>query len=725
MNCTNCNSPLKEGAKFCTSCGTKVMGQIPISHCENCNSPLKEGVKFCTNCGTKVSESTGIEKPQEVIKIQNDIKSGSIKEVDNFSVVKHKLVWNIQKGEVARVISEEEFSNYSQVVGLIVNEGTKALIRLNGEVVAEISSGVYDFVDQSELDKELKKTDVMTPIKRGFGIMVNLFKKAKPKVESVPGLDSFISKLQKGNVFSVVLVLDVPITLLFGKEHSDNNEFTEFVPLKVQAKNLDLELGIRAQFKITKVIEFAKQYLLSNNSVTTNMIVAQSAPIIGAAVRRIIAQYDIEESIVPQNCIDRIDEHLKSQNSEILAGLSLLKIVEVTVVSDDLERFRALNQELYLTQREMEYLQRTNDFKNRLTDIENQQIIYQSRSDLDLNKSLQEINKDKILSEDELDKFYMLLSRERKIRDAKNEDEIEAALHDIEKTGLMRDEDLERLKYQIATDSHKRGFTLEMMRLKDSITYETTLKNAEIEFQTNYVRAEVEQARLRDDYDDERYRKQVALEVEAQRAALDIKRQQQQQDEDIEDRRSKRQMDDFMRMAELKQSMQNQTNEHEINIMKAEQEAKLKMREASQNFTAEQMMAMAANENLDAEAAREFARSFSAGKEAEVLKESAEKMDKLSQARVDDMKEMMRAMMDHNQAVTSSLAYSKEESKNEYKERLNIEQQRLDRTQDSALNYTTRNNIGMQQSAGGRVCGNCNNTNPKEARFCEHCGNEI
>ena len=408
-----------------------------------------------------------------------------------------------------------------------------------------------------------------------------------------------------------------------------------------------------------------------------------------------------------------------------MAGLSLLKIVEVTVVSDDLERFRALNQELYLTQREMEYLQRTNDFKNRLTDIENQQIIYQSRSDLDLNKSLQEINKDKILSEDELDKFYMLLSRERKIRDAKNEDEIEAALHDIEKTGLMRDEDLERLKYQIATDSHKRGFTLEMMRLKDSITYETTLKNAEIEFQTNYVRAEVEQARLRDDYDDERYRKQVALEVEAQRAALDIKRQQQQQDEDIEDRRSKRQMDDFMRMAELKQSMQNQTNEHEINIMKAEQEAKLKMREASQNFTAEQMMAMAANENLDAEAAREFARSFSAGKEAEVLKESAEKMDKLSQARVDDMKEMMRAMMDHNQAVTSSLAYSKEESKNEYKERLNIEQQRLDRTQDSALNYTTRNNIGMQQSAGGRVCGNCNNTNPKEARFCEHCGNEI
>ena len=280
MNCTNCNSPLKEGAKFCTSCGTKVMGQIPISHCENCNSPLKEGVKFCTNCGTKVSESTGIEKPQEVIKIQNDIKSESIKEVDNFSVVKHKLVWNIQKGEVARVISEEEFSNYSQVVGLIVNEGTKALIRLNGEVVAEISSGVYDFVDQSELDKELKKTDVMTPIKRGFGIMVNLFKKAKPKVESVPGLDSFISKLQKGNVFSVVLVLDVPITLLFGKEHSDNNEFTEFVPLKVQAKNLDLELGIRAQFKITKVIEFAKQYLLSNNSVTTNMIVAQSAPII-------------------------------------------------------------------------------------------------------------------------------------------------------------------------------------------------------------------------------------------------------------------------------------------------------------------------------------------------------------------------------------------------------------------------------------------------------------
>jgi membrane protease subunit (stomatin/prohibitin family) len=45
--CTNCQSPVTVGAKFCAECGT------PTSkHCTNCNANLSPTAKFCAECGT-------------------------------------------------------------------------------------------------------------------------------------------------------------------------------------------------------------------------------------------------------------------------------------------------------------------------------------------------------------------------------------------------------------------------------------------------------------------------------------------------------------------------------------------------------------------------------------------------------------------------------------------------------------------------------------------------
>jgi len=51
MNCRSCGAELKENAKFCPKCGTKVEPDI----CPNCNAPLKAGANFCPKCGTKVN----------------------------------------------------------------------------------------------------------------------------------------------------------------------------------------------------------------------------------------------------------------------------------------------------------------------------------------------------------------------------------------------------------------------------------------------------------------------------------------------------------------------------------------------------------------------------------------------------------------------------------------------------------------------------------------------
>jgi membrane protease subunit (stomatin/prohibitin family) len=48
--CPSCQAQVREGAKFCDSCGTKMQAQ-----CANCQSELRPGAKFCDSCGTAVA----------------------------------------------------------------------------------------------------------------------------------------------------------------------------------------------------------------------------------------------------------------------------------------------------------------------------------------------------------------------------------------------------------------------------------------------------------------------------------------------------------------------------------------------------------------------------------------------------------------------------------------------------------------------------------------------
>ncbi|MDX6396069.1 MAG: hypothetical protein QOJ73_7132 [Streptosporangiaceae bacterium] len=50
MECGNCHSHVRAGAKFCDSCGTPMQ-----KHCTNCNADLSATAKFCAECGTPAS----------------------------------------------------------------------------------------------------------------------------------------------------------------------------------------------------------------------------------------------------------------------------------------------------------------------------------------------------------------------------------------------------------------------------------------------------------------------------------------------------------------------------------------------------------------------------------------------------------------------------------------------------------------------------------------------
>lgn len=49
IKCPKCNAELPKGAKFCSGCGLKL-----ITTCPKCKAEQPPGTKFCSNCGTKI-----------------------------------------------------------------------------------------------------------------------------------------------------------------------------------------------------------------------------------------------------------------------------------------------------------------------------------------------------------------------------------------------------------------------------------------------------------------------------------------------------------------------------------------------------------------------------------------------------------------------------------------------------------------------------------------------
>ncbi|WP_456379175.1 double zinc ribbon domain-containing protein [Lutibacter sp.] len=62
-NCPNCGNKLNKDAKFCGSCGQKVIQptkdiKVEVNLCPKCKTPFETDEKFCAECGTPINGST-------------------------------------------------------------------------------------------------------------------------------------------------------------------------------------------------------------------------------------------------------------------------------------------------------------------------------------------------------------------------------------------------------------------------------------------------------------------------------------------------------------------------------------------------------------------------------------------------------------------------------------------------------------------------------------------
>ncbi len=676
------------------------------------------GARFCTVCGAPVDNETGTPAPEPKNSEGGEMTS-----------VKRKIFWNIHKGEIACRINEAEFLNYDSAQGLIVNDGTTAYLRANGRILAEIHGGSYDFVDPNELKKilESRHGGVAGVLASGWRFVVNaiLGRRVKdglkddtndPKKQRT--VDALIESMRRHEAFSLQLKLDKSFSLVFGAGVSGQE--SEFEPMLIRTKLLDLHMGVRAVFRIVDFQRFAEHFLADRPVVTNRMVAEDLRPAVYNAVQAVMQDREVDGTTVPAEVTSAIYSRIKSSNE--LYGIELEHIAEVVAANEDLERLRDLSRELYLSERELDYLHRTNEFRNRLTAATNAQTVAEARSDLELFQGLQEVNKDRLLTEDELDKFYTVLSREKRIRDARSEDEVAAAMAEIAKTGLLREEDIDNLRADIAERGYKRGQSLRLMQLKDEIEFEKVRTAGEGEIELERMRRNLDlqdmaiAARRRaDEYSDERRVK------EREHSYADRKAEQ-----ELDNAEMDAQIERLRKLKEMKREDKKQDLDHEREMERLRQEALDKKAQMS----AEQLMAIAVSENLDSAAAAKFAESFSAGRNVEQVQQASDARIADAQRHEEQMMEIIRQMQQMATTMSGNIVQHKDEQRDEYRRRLERQEERLDRTQDRALDYTTRNNVQQpvqqaQPQQDGRVCPECGKAVPQNIRFCANCGHEL
>lgn len=436
--------------------------------CPKCHKFVEDTWKMCPYCRTQLNP---VEKSEEEKK-------------NPLQVYKNKAIWSIVPGELARHIRESELDNFDQISGIIIEEGVSAYIYVNGTRVAELSSGAYEFTSKEEIDKILDE--------RVGGLKHNLSKAWKwvvgffignhlgdqvqtgKELADAKKLEDILGYLRQDSVVSIYLKLDKTFPLLFGADQSNN-----YQSIAVRTQISDINVGLTMQLQISDFNAFIPHYLVGKKNVTRQDIQQELKDEVEAVLRHQLASEIIDERGFSPALRAKIESELTGLN-DLLHGISIVRVVEISCDNADFERFRGLAKEIYLAEREMDYMQRTQEMKNRVVEFENAQTIHEARSRYELEKALDAINKDGLLEKEELREFIKNLDAQRQIKDAKSDFEVKYALNDLKRSGMLSDDEVEKLAADIQSGKIQRDSINEVLTIEAASRANQAKLDAEI-----------------------------------------------------------------------------------------------------------------------------------------------------------------------------------------------------------------------------------------------------
>ena len=701
--------------------------------------------KLVTETPSKSSEN---QSQEQVVTLQGQNTDG-VGTVSTRNNSHNYITWTVAPGQIARNVSAQEVSNIADVDGVYVQEGVTAVIFVDGAPITELSGGLYKFESEKvrgeatakyaedEEDRRAHEGIIRKIGRAGLSLLHLVFGQSdharrEEKKKRRDAIKELAKKISGNSIVSVVLKRDGIVNFPMGIRpiiSEDGSNTPEFAPYKIRTKSLTLDVAITMEARIIDFYEFRTTYLVDKNSYTVNDLRVALNTFMRTTLQRAMQNYEADGDLLPQDLMSSISYELMTKSRELLHGIAISNVLDITTDNEAFERFRAIEEKLFCTDKEIDYLSRTNEFKNRLQAVENQQRVAEAKSELDLRKELDKINNDQLIHEDEMEAFVQLLQSQKRIREAQNENEELAALLKLRGNRLVSEDELDALEASIRDKKFDRDQVSATFQLNAAHRTEMTRVQLDRELQKSQLLAEAELGDIRF----EQVRKDIEREIqlsEMQEAHADSRREKdfefEQRQKEAERARAQQEKLDELEILRQKAEIARQNmaamQEHEKEMAGLSHEEEMARIAAQQNMSAEQLMAAGAA-GLSAEAQKAFADALAAGKGGEKEREMYERMLQMqaemgssNQAQQSALMQQMMAMMqgamqtnatmaanmsagqaaqsqaqlDAMQNIAGARVAQADASKEEYRKQMEYQQKRTDAAQDRALNYTTR-----------------------------------
>ena len=475
--------------------------------CPHCGLDIiKPSYKYCPNCHEPVNTNTIVaDEPKEQRKTftaseRQSYEGGERKAFGDFfrrkpanpepitppdlEVVKNKVVWNLNAGEIARRINIDEFDRLTDVKGVYIQEGVKALLIIDGDQVLEFSSGLYYLAGRIERTVSLVRRvfDFFRGRRRGEDEHERDIRRNR--------LDIALQSLKGNSVVEVILISDGYIPVVLNTE--ERNGTFVFVPYIIHSRLSDLEMGVSLNMQITDYRQFVTNYLGRSRTFRIADLQNIIKDVVGNELKRLFAMVDIQGTVIPAEMDGPVRKSIKDRVNTSLFGIEVMQVVDVTMDNRDFMRFRELEHKLYCSQNELDYLIRTNTFRNRLQDEKNAQILREAKSEEELRYALQQVNKDSLLHDEEFESFVDLLESQRRLRKATTEEEEHEAMLRIKKNRLVADDDYAVLENEMYHRKLGRDEADDILRIQSARRVESEKIETERLLNLQFIRTKQE-----------------------------------------------------------------------------------------------------------------------------------------------------------------------------------------------------------------------------------------
>lgn len=447
ITCPKCGKECKDQAKFCGGCGYKFQeavqqnADILANTCPKCGNSLRPGAKFCGKCGERLSGSSPVPLSQSADNVQNSGKNSeaATKEI---IVVGSFIQWNILPGQLAVKINEKDIESYGKVVkGINIQEGVKALVFVHGKLIAELGSGNYPFKDW---EADIPQTDKPGIVRRFVGAICNILPQSVRERAQSMGLTA-----PNTPPFSFVLIRTNEFPLIYSFPDTPTS-------------TVSCEVGIHMLLKITNINDFYTNLLLDKKFIGFETIKNQLITVIRSQINFAFRAITPEQVSNTPEIQGRLLPQLQAVVSEVYPYIQLSRILQISAQNADLENFRRMAEELYISERELVELTKRNEFLTRLQAVKNEQEFTEFNQTSQHNNRMQDARNEQELNE---------LNRDNNFHNRKEDANMEQSLRDQSR----------QIQYENRSQTAAQAHELETLERNNTQELQIARSNANLE----------------------------------------------------------------------------------------------------------------------------------------------------------------------------------------------------------------------------------------------------